>query len=240
MTMARQLRVAHCSDIHLGANGAGADDPCRSRFARTLAQIASHRPDLMLLAGDLFDSNAADDATVRFAMAALGGLPFPVAMIPGNHDCLTTGSVYRRHDFATLGNVALLDVESGSRLDLPQLDATVWGKAMVEHAHDFRPLCDTPPRMPERRWHLAMGHGIFMQSGDNSERASPIRISEIEVADFDYVALGHHHAAMEIVTRTATAAYSGSPTDDVGRGPTFATVDLVDGLRPALTIHRVA
>ncbi len=79
-----------------------------------------------------------------------------------------------------------------------------------------------------------------MRSVDNSERASPIRLSEIEVADFDYVALGHHHAAMEIVTRTATAAYSGSPTDDVGRGPTFATVDLVDGLRPALTIDRVA
>jgi len=238
--MAERLRLAHCSDIHLGANGASEGDPCRSRFARTLAQIAGHRPDLMLLAGDLFDSNTVDDSTVRFAMAALGGLAFQVVMIPGNHDCLDADSVYRRHDFSALANVALLDVEAGRRLDLPHLDVAVWGKAMVEHSNAFRPLGDAPTRPLGRRWHLAMGHGIFVQDERNAGRASPIHLSEIEAADFDYIALGHHHAAMELVTPAATAAYSGSPTDDVGRGPTYATVDLADGLRPVLTIHRVA
>lgn len=238
--MAGRLRVAHCSDIHLGTNGARQDDPCRPRFARTLAQIAGHRPDLLLLAGDLFDTNAVDDATVRFAMEALDGLAFPVVMIPGNHDCMAPDGVYRRHDFSALANVVLLDAENGGGVDLPRLGAAVWGKAMVDHAHSFRPLAGAPARPRGCRWHLGMGHGIFVPHGDGGERASPIRHAEIEAADFDYVALGHHHAAMELVTPAATAAYSGSPTDDVGRGPTYATVDLADGSRPALTIHRVA
>jgi hypothetical protein len=44
---------------------------------------------------------------------------------------------------------------------------------------------------------------------------------------------------MELVTPAATAAYSGSPTDDVGRGATYAIVDLAAGRAPALAIRIV-
>jgi len=45
---------------------------------------------------------------------------------------------------------------------------------------------------------------------------------------------------MELVTPLAVAAYSGSPTDDVGRGATYAIVDLAAGRAPQLAIHLVA
>ncbi|MBL8834478.1 MAG: DNA repair exonuclease [Rhodospirillales bacterium] len=237
--MTDRLRIAHCSDIHLGANGAGAADPCRARFARALDAMAADRPDLMLLAGDLFDTNSVGDDTVAFAMEALARLPFPVAMIPGNHDCLADDAVFRRHDFGRIANLRLLADAAGGSAVLPELGVSVWGKGMVEHSRDFRPLAGSPKRPEGIRWHLGMGHGLFVPRGEASERSSPIRMEEIEAAGFDYLALGHHHAAMELVTPSATAAYSGSPTDDVGRGATYAIVDLAAGAAPTLAIRVV-
>jgi DNA repair exonuclease SbcCD nuclease subunit len=232
--MTDRLRIAHCSDIHLGADGS-----IPAKFACALDAMVRQRPDMMLLAGDLFDTNGVDDATVLWAMEALGRLPFPVAMIPGNHDCLSGDAVFRRHDFGRLANVRLLADEQGSRAIFPELGVGVWGKGMIEHSPDFRPLAGSPARPDGVRWHLGLGHGLFVPRGEASERASPIRMEEIEQAGFDYLALGHHHAAMELVTPAATAAYSGSPTDDVGRGATYAIVDLAAGLAPALAIRIV-
>lgn len=232
--MTDRLRIVHCSDIHLGAH-----DAVAAGFARALDAMVRRRPDLMLLAGDLFDANNVADGTVVWAMEQLGQLPFPVAMIPGNHDCLADDAVFRRHDFGRLANVRLLADEQGSRTTFPELGVSVWGKGMVEHSPDFRPLAGSPSRPADARWHLGLGHGLFVPRGEASERASLIRMEEIEEAGFDYLALGHHHAAMELVTPAATAAYSGSPTDDVGRGATYATVDLAAGKAPALAIHVV-
>jgi DNA repair exonuclease SbcCD nuclease subunit len=230
--MTDRLRIVHCSDIHLGAHEA-----VPARFARALDAMVRHRPDMMLLAGDLFDTNSVDDSAVLWAMEALGQLPFPVAMIPGNHDCLAGDAVFRRHDFSRLANVRLLADEEGSRTTFPALGVSVWGKGMVEHAPGFRPLAGSPSPPGNGHWHLGLGHGLFVPRGETSERASPIRMEEIEQAGFDYLALGHHHAAMEIVTPAATAAYSGSPTDDVGRGATYAVVELEKNSAPRLRIQ---
>ncbi len=47
--------------------------------------------------------------------------------------------------------------------------------------------------------------------------------------------MGHHHAALELVTDKATSAYRGSPTDGVGRGATYLIIDLAEKrLAPAL------
>jgi DNA repair exonuclease SbcCD nuclease subunit len=217
------LRIAHCSDIHLSG---GAADPCRAGFARALAAIRARSPDLMLLAGDLFDTNTVPDETVLWAMDALAALPFPVAMIPGNHDCMVAGGVYRRFDFGAIANVVFLGDEPGSVVALPALDAVVWGRGMVDHAPTFRPLAGIPARPPGARWSLGLGHGIFVPRGEQTYRSSPIRMEEIEASGFDYLALGHHHAAMDLATPKICAAYSGSPTDTLGCGPSYAMVEL--------------
>lgn len=234
--MTDRLRVAHCSDIHL--TGATADR-AGDGFVRALAAIRAQRPDLMLLAGDLFDSNTVPDTTILWAMAELGALPFPVVMIPGNHDCLVADGIYRRHDFDAIGNVRLIADPDGGAVDLPALGARVWGRAMVSHTPGFQPLAGRGTRHGDHLWDLGLGHGFFVPRGEESTRSSPIRMEDIEAVGFDYLALGHHHAAMELVTPRACAAYSGSPTDTLGRGRTYALADLVSGRAPTLTIHRV-
>jgi DNA repair protein SbcD/Mre11 len=241
--MQDRLRIAHCSDVHLDGDSHRRDrlgpDAHRHGFARALAQMAAETPDLMLLAGDLFDSNSARSETVQWAMAALARLPFPVLMIPGNHDCMVEGGIYRRHDFNRIPNVRLLAAEAGELAYLPALGVVAWGKGMVDHSSDYSPLGGCPDRPGDCRWYLGLGHGLYVPHGGETDRSSPIHMREIEASHCDYLALGHHHAAMALVTETATAAYSGSPTDLIGGAATYVLVDLALGQAPSVQVKAI-
>jgi len=240
--MPEKLRIVHCSDIHLDGDGhhraVGADARAslRGAFARALEVMQVHEPDMMLLAGDLFDANNATADTIEWTMETLGRQPFPVVMIPGNHDCMEEGAIYRRYDFNRIANVTMLAEEEGSVARLDALDAVVWGKGMVEHSTAYRPLAGCPGRPDGCRWYLGLGHGIFVPHGETTSRSSPIQMQEVEDSPCDYLALGHHHAAMELVGEKAFASYCGSPTDSIGRGATYVLVELEDGGGRALDV----
>lgn len=241
--MRPKLRLAHASDIHLDTDYHGGDehldrrDRCRQVFRTLLDRVVEHRPDVLLLAGDLFDSNCASDDTVLWAMAALGSLPFSVLMIPGNHDCLEPGSVYRRHDFDRIANVRLLADPQGASVELPALRISAWGKGMVEHTPAFNPLADMPPAR-EGWWNLALGHGIFVDDSYHSHRSSPIRLDQIGTSGRDYVALGHHHGLQDVSHAGTTAYYCGSPEALSPHSGNFLTVDLEHGATPRVAIRR--
>tara|TARA_Y100000588_G_scaffold78634_2_gene82167 strand:+ start:869 stop:1729 length:861 start_codon:yes stop_codon:yes gene_type:complete len=242
--MTKRLRFAHCSDIHLDGDAGemieGHVDHYKSGFARALMEMQRHKPDMLLIAGDLFDANTASDETITWAMDILSDQPLPIVMIPGNHDCLEPGAIYHRYDFNKIPNLQMIDAEEGATARVDTLDVAVWGKGMVEHSPDFLPLDSCPERPTDCSWYLGMGHGIFVPHGGETDRSSPIPMQHIEDSVCDYLALGHHHAAMELVNEKATAAYSGSPTDTIGRGATYVIIDLADDAAPAVNVHEIS
>ncbi|MCB1743580.1 MAG: metallophosphoesterase [Gammaproteobacteria bacterium] len=221
------LRIAHCSDIHLDADD-HAPQIYRTAFMRTLQAMARSQPDLLLLAGDLFDANDASTDTIHWAMQVLGDQPCPVVMIPGNHDCLLDNAIYRRHDFNAIDNVTLLMDPAGETRIIESLSVAVWGKGMLDHSPAHRPLQGCPTRPSGVRWYLGMGHGIYVPEGADTDRSSPVHEHEIGDSGCDYVALGHHHAALQVEARGTTGAWCGSPTDLVGGAATWALVELSD------------
>lgn len=241
--MRPKLRLAHVSDIHLDTDYHGGDGPlarrdrCRQVFRTLLDHVVAHRPDALLLAGDLFDSNRASDDTVLWAMAALADLPFPVLMIPGNHDCLEDGGVYRRHDFNRIANVQLLTDPQGATAELPALMISAWGKGMVDHTPAFSPLADIPA-VRDGWWNLALGHGIFVDDAYHSHRSSPIRREQIGASGRDYIALGHHHGLQDVSHAGTAAHYCGSPEALSPHSGSFVTVDLENGVAPRVSIRR--
>jgi DNA repair protein SbcD/Mre11 len=232
------LRIVHTSDIHLDTDYYGGEenlalrDYNRGVFARLLERLESESPQLMLLPGDLFDSNRASADTITWAMERLGQLPFPVLMIPGNHDCLEDDAIYRRFDFGAIPNVEILLAPEGALHALPTLHAAVWGKAMVEHSTEFRPLEGLPAAEPER-WNLAMGHGIYVGRDGFSFRSSPVEARQIARSGYDYIALGHHHALLDVSANGTAAYYSGAPVPiSPDRAGTYLVIELHEG-RPA-------
>ncbi len=242
--MRPKLRLAHASDIHLDTDYYGGErnlerrDRCRRVFRALLDNVTEQRPDLLLIAGDLFDSNRASDDTIAWAMEALAGLAFPVLMIPGNHDCLEADGIYRRHDFNRIPNLRLVMDPEGEVIDLPELRISAWGKGMVSHTPAYSPLGNMPD-LREDWWNLALGHGIFIDGAAHSHRSSQVKTTQILESGRDYIALGHHHALLDVSKSSTAAYYCGSPepvSEDAG---TFLTVDLEEGREAQVTIRRI-
>ena len=232
----RSLRVLHTADVHLESDGYGDARQQvlqQARGRRVLSRIVdralSDQVDLLLIAGDLFDHNRVSDEAVDFVRAELARLARPVVILPGNHDALYTNAIYDRHDLtAGASDVRVIRRLNGEVVELPELDAVVWGRAMEEHEPGFQPLARIPGR-DDRRWHLAMAHGFFYASRQRPDRSAPIFADEIRDTGWDYVALGHHHVRTYVSQDGVVAYYSGAPvTDWTGAGEPAGTVLRID------------
>jgi DNA repair exonuclease SbcCD nuclease subunit len=214
----RPLRVLHTADVHLGSDAYGnADEQAahRARERRTFQRIVDRAltdsVDLLLIAGDLFDHNRVPDDVVDFVRTELDRLRQPVVILPGNHDCLQTNAIHDRHDLrAGADHVHVIRAFKGETIELPTLDAIVWGRAMEEHEPAFQPLAGIPSR-DDRRWCLAMGHGFFYEERQRPDRSSPIFADEVRDTGWDYVALGHHHLQANVSQDGVAAWYAGAP-----------------------------
>lgn len=239
-----RLRIAHCSDIHLDgcaqASQSIEGDHYRAGFSRVLKVMLSHDPDLVLIAGDLFDSNRASKPTIEWAMNTLAEIPRKVVMIPGNHDCLETDAIYHRYDFGKIDNVTPLLAEDGELVRFPELGVALWGRGMVDHHPGYIPLAGCPDKPSDTPWYVGLGHGIFVPRGESTHRSSPVRMEDIDANPCDYVALGHHHAALDVSGATTAATYCGSPTDSFGDRETYSIVDLRSDSPARVEIHIVA
>jgi len=233
---AQALRVVHCSDIHLECNRKTAEH-YQDGLVRVMDEAVRVDADLLLIAGDLFDSNYASDESITWAMQTLESYVLPVVMIPGNHDCLEPGAIFHRYDFDALRGVDMLTAEAGEQRVLPDLNLAVWGKGMVDHSRKFRPLGGVAERPAQVSWYLGLGHGIYVPDGEDTMRSSPVYADDIGTSPFDYIALGHHHAALDVKAGSTAATYSGSPTDLIGQAATYTVIELAEGMPPRVSIE---
>src|SRR5512142_220188 len=133
------MLLAHLADLHLGYRAYHRLAPgglnARERdvaqaFRAALDRIIELKPDLVLVAGDVFHtvrpSNAAiADAFRQFSRLAAALPETPIVVIAGNHDsprAVETGSILRL--FAEIPGVVAVDDQSRSVL-LESLDAAV-------------------------------------------------------------------------------------------------------------------
>jgi len=211
------LRFLHTSDVHLetdtfgaGPRGEELRQRVRAAFANVIELANTRKADLLLIVGDLFDSSRVNEEGLAFAFSTIGRARMPVVMIPGNHDAHDERSIYAPLSSSALPeNLHLILEPEGRMIELPHLAARVWGRALVEHSPDYRPLSGIPTPTPGK-WNIALAHGFFMEDGD-VERSSPITAEEIAASGHDYIALGHVHVWNEVSQGTTRAFYCGTP-----------------------------
>ncbi|MFN8638570.1 MAG: metallophosphoesterase [Dehalococcoidia bacterium] len=201
----RPTRVIHSSDLHLGIDEA---KHSVHLLEAVLGAARATAADVILLVGDVFDHNRVRpellDATTKL-LAAAGR---PTVILPGNHDSLADGSVYRRGDFASVEGVHVIGLTSDETVHFPELDLEVWGRAHFD-LFDMVPLRDPPKR--RTRWHIAAAHGHWVTGPHDARRAYLIHDHEIRSIDADYLALGHWDKWAPAGDGTVPAYYSGSP-----------------------------
>ena len=193
------LKFIHAADFHLdSAFGALTEKQAaaRRRESRDLGfrlanYVNNHGIDLVLLAGDLFDSNSAFRETGEQLAQALGQMEAKVFIAPGNHDWYGPGSPWQTVVWPE--NVHIFRENRMTAVELPEWNLVIHGAAFTaqEQAEGFLPGYAVPA---DGRIQIGLLHGEI----DPAEnRYGPIRREEIAAGGFDYLALGHIHKRME-------------------------------------------
>ncbi|ADP80856.1 metallophosphoesterase [Pseudofrankia inefficax] len=210
MTRPRPATLLHTADVHLG-NGDGGPQGREARaFSRAVDLAIERDVDALLIVGDLFDHGRLPEDLLAWTAKELNRAERPVVLLTGNHDNLNDASIYHRFRVTErCPHVLLLDDPRGSVVEVPGTDVVVWGRALVEHEPRYRPLAGVPDK-PAGRWGVVAGHGLVLRQDRRSHHSSPILPSEITAIDWDYVALGHHHAHVVFRDPPRPALYPGA------------------------------
>jgi DNA repair exonuclease SbcCD nuclease subunit len=234
----RDVVVVHSSDLHVDhdytARLHGGDGT--AGLACVLAAARAATADVVILAGDTFDSHRVPQSLIAKAAAVIADAALPVVILPGNHDPAVSDAVYRESALAALDNLHVIGVTDEESVLFPLLSLEVWGRAHRDY-DDMIPLdMARRPRGARRtRWQIAMAHGHYDPAPDRSIRARPawlIGDAEIAATGADYVALGHWNRAARVGNGVVPAYYSGSPEY-------AGTVNVVNfGAAAAVTVTR--
>jgi len=214
-------RLLHTSDLHLES----LDDKNCDDFKALMVTARQTEPDLVVIAGDLFDHHRIKDNLISFVAGELRSLQTAVVILPGNHDCLIPQSAYQRswlwEDYS---NIRIFKQLEGEVLILPDLGISLWGRPVPSYDEDIFPLAGIPQPEANGWWNIAVAHGYYVGDEPSSLRSYNITHREIVRSGWDYIALGHLNLFQCICSEPVTAYYSGSPSISGG----VAIVDLFE------------
>jgi len=235
------MRLLHTSDWQLGLTRYYLDADARARHAadrleaiRRLGEVARREgAAAVVVAGDVFESNRVDGTTLRRGLDAMGAIGLPVLLLPGNHDALDAGSVYRSQVFrsARPDNVRVLDGEAVEVAPGLEVVGAPWPSR--------RPGADLVAALAARlepaaagRLRVVVAHGAIAETSPDRDDPAAISLAAAERAlaegRFHYLALGDRHSASLVAERVW---YSGTPeaTDFVEERPGRALLVELDG-----------
>ena len=225
------VKLAHLADLHLGfrqytrqtAHGINQREADVARaFRHTVDAIALAKPDVIVVAGDVFHSVRPTNSAILDAFNQFGRLGellpgAPIVILAGNHDTprsVETGTILTL--FEALPNVhgAARDPR---RLIFEDLDLSIFCVP-----HESVRGSPRPTMRPEAgvKWNVLVTHGEVagVVPGDRSfveYGGAMVEPGDLHADQWHYVALGHYHVAQQV---TPNAWYAGS-LEFVGLNP---------------------
>ena len=216
------IRFVHAADMHFDSPFAGLPQSVarvrkeeqKRTFMKIIKATREKNADMLLLAGDVFDSGFVSRDTVSFLKQCFSEIgDTAVFIVPGNHDFLQDASPYKTVDFGK--NVRIFGAEPAK---YQVGEATVYGFGFAR-----RFISDSV--LPAPGMHQGDNPGILLVHGEVGYESDyhPISVNAIAESGLSYVALGHVHDYSGILYAGKTAyAYPGVPEkrhfDEAGIG----------------------
>ena len=196
------IRFLHGADFHLDSafgalpaqRAAERRRESRELLFRLADYVNGHDIDLVLLAGDLFDSASPFRETGEQLAAALGQMRARVFVAPGNHDWYGPGSPWETETWPE--NVTVFRERAMTAAEVPELDLVVHGAAFTGPDQPESLLAGFTAQA-DGKLHIGLLHGELDGAED---RYDPIRREEVSASGLAYLALGHVHKRMEPLT----------------------------------------
>lgn len=211
-------KIVHLADVHIGKKFhklGHKGDTLRQRifksFVTALALAIEEKADLVVIAGDLFDSNRVSPATVRSVTSELNRIAhIPVVILPGTHDCYDLHSVYRRKEWELCPHVRIFTENMPQTFTFPNTGVAVHGVANRSNKGPESPLGGLKPS-ENAVFNLAVAHGSLKIPGRTGEDDYIFTQEEIKQSGMDYIALGHWHRIFDCSDGRTKACYCGAP-----------------------------
>ncbi len=221
----RAVKILHCADLHLGARLKNLGSRAAKRqqdYMKTLELIVTvckeEEIQLLLIAGDLFDSSKQSNELLEEVRALFASIPDTyIAVAPGNHDPATVDSCYEKKGFWS-DNVIIFSGEMTDH-EIPALGVRLWGAGMTE-GYSLKSLFHREQSIREAAAYddeiqIGVLHGDLISAGGRSEY-NPVYKEDIRDCGLQYLALGHIHKRSEPEWEGSCCyAYSGS-TEGLG------------------------
>lgn len=216
------IRFLHLSDLHLGWRPSFMEPDLAKQIQQerdqVLAQAVAYalapdrEIDLVIIAGDLFETHRPGPELVEYAVRQLqrcidaGKL---VITVPGNHDEFTyRDSVYREAQDRWPGLLVTNPMpEPVLQAEIKGHQLYVYSLAYVGGVTRAEPPIEDFPRVQQEGFHLGIFHGSYNWQG--GERSLPLDPEGLARANYDYVALGHFHRYRAIKIGGGLGVYPG-------------------------------
>jgi DNA repair protein SbcD/Mre11 len=215
------MKLIHIADTHLGLAAFSRLDPesgmnlrekqIYDNFLRGINDIINQKPDVIVHAGDIFDTvkpKTKAYTTVLEALNRLGDAGIPLIIIAGNHSMVKTR--YTTSPFEVLTyHKSQITAAYKFRYEKVELQDTVFHLIPnMLRVEDYRTAYDQV-ELSKNHHNVLVTHGLATQIKD--KRLATVAEHELDSTilseNFDYIALGHYHRQCRI---TDNAWYSGS------------------------------
>jgi DNA repair exonuclease SbcCD nuclease subunit len=180
---------------------------------RIAALAAERDADAVLVAGDVFDTQAVSDRSIRRVFDAMSAFAGPWVMIAGNHDAALIDSVWSRaHQLGCIAPNIHIPLRPGV-VDLPQQNLAVLAAPLTQrHTYDDTTAVFDGMESQPGRVRIGLAHGsVTGRLPDSIDSANPIAADRASRANLHYLALGDWHGTLRIDARTW---YAGTPEPD--------------------------
>ena len=237
----RSIKVLHSADFHMDSPfDALSDSKAAVRRAelrqlpKKIAKLAiSEKADLILLCGDLLDSDNVFKETGEELLDSFRVTQIPIFIAPGNHDYYHSKTVYASRDLPE--NVFIFKKNAIEYYDFPEKGFRVYGAGFTDRSAPslLNGFC---VKHEEEIAKVMCLHGDV---GVPDSPYNPISTEQIRESGLDYLALGHIHKASGLQKEGSTFySYSGCAEgrgfDETGE-KTVNIISIEDGkctLRP--------
>ena len=192
------IKILHTADLHLdspfsslkAADAAARREGLRDVFRAMTAFVRETKPDLFVIAGDMFDAEFVTRDTMDLIRRELSSISDTFTVItPGNHDPYSPGSVWER--FEMPDNVCVFDSEMMKKVSVPGKPIDVYGYAFTSPSYRNCPLIGQKAADPTRI-NVLCAH---TQIDDPLSPYAPISRDQLAAFGADYAAFGHVHNA---------------------------------------------
>lgn len=209
------LRFLHCADIHLDTPFVGmtADKSeerrraLRSSFMRMMQYVRDSKINVVLMSGDIFDTEYATNTTAEILIREFKNCPDTVFIIaPGRYDYYNGNPIYSSDRLPD--NCFVFSSDKLSRFDFEEYNITVYGWAFMEKSFKENPLLGR--RVDDAsRVNIVCGYADLDGAVDSD--MCPISLADIKKFGADYYALGSRHEASKFSSASGSKyAYCGS------------------------------